>query len=55
MRPERPVFCAVGRLTRVGLLPRLLEVFFNISLLLRGRVLGERRLQPRSYTRTCAW
>ncbi|HLE16054.1 MAG TPA: hypothetical protein VI776_15000 [Anaerolineales bacterium] len=40
LRPERPVFRAVGRLTRVGLLPRLMEAFFNISLLLRGKVPG---------------
>lgn len=40
LRPDRPVFRAVGRLTRVGLLPRLLEAFINISLLLRGTVPG---------------
>jgi hypothetical protein len=39
-RPERPVFKAPGRLARVGLFARLVDSFFNLSLLLRGTVPG---------------
>lgn len=39
-RPERPLFRAPGRLSRVGLFARILDSFFNLSLLLRGRVPG---------------
>jgi hypothetical protein len=39
-RPERPLFRAPGRLSRVGLFSRILDSFFNLSLLLRGRVPG---------------
>ncbi|MCO5206135.1 MAG: hypothetical protein M9928_13965 [Anaerolineae bacterium] len=37
-RPDRPIFNSVGRLSRVGLLARLVQAFYDISLLLRGRV-----------------
>jgi len=40
MQPDRPRFHSGGRLSRVGLLPRLLVSFFNLSLLVRGRVPG---------------
>jgi hypothetical protein len=40
MHPDRPRFHSGGRLSRVGLLPRLLVSFFNLSLLVRGRVPG---------------
>lgn len=39
-RKDKPRFKAQGRLSRVGLLPRLVDAFFDISLLLRGRVPG---------------
>jgi hypothetical protein len=39
-RPERPLFRAPGRLSRVGLFSRILDSFFNLSLLLRGKVPG---------------
>ncbi|MBI3964500.1 MAG: hypothetical protein HY329_02610 [Chloroflexi bacterium] len=39
-RPERPRFRAPGRLARVGLITRLLDAVFDVSLLLRGRVPG---------------
>jgi hypothetical protein len=39
-RPERPVFKAPSRLARVGLFARLVDAFFNLSLLLRGTVPG---------------
>jgi len=39
-RPERPVFKAPSRLARVGIFARLVDAFFNLSLLLRGTVPG---------------
>ena len=39
-RPEKSSFRAPGRLTRVGLLPRILDSFFDLSLLVRGKVPG---------------
>ncbi len=39
-RPDRPSFHAPGRLARVGLVSRVLDSFFNLSLLLRGTVPG---------------
>jgi hypothetical protein len=39
-RPERPVFRAPSRLTRVGLFARLVDSGFTVSLLLRGSVPG---------------
>jgi hypothetical protein len=39
-RPERPVFHAPGRLSRVGLFARLVDAGFTASLLLRGTVPG---------------
>ncbi|MER2600106.1 MAG: hypothetical protein ABTQ73_11355 [Caldilineales bacterium] len=39
-RPNRPIFLAPGRLARVGILSRVIDAFFNISLLLRGKVPG---------------
>jgi hypothetical protein len=39
-RPERPVFKAPSRLARVGIFARLIDAFFNLSLLLRGTVPG---------------
>ena len=39
-RRDRPVFHAPGRLARVGLVSRLLDSVFDISLLLRGKVPG---------------
>ncbi len=39
-RPDRPVFNAPGRLTRVGLVSRLLDSLFDLSLAVRGTVPG---------------
>jgi hypothetical protein len=39
-RTTRPPFRRTGRLARVGLVPRFLDAFFTLSLLLRGRVPG---------------
>ena len=39
-RPERPIFLAPGRLARVGLVSRILDSFFDLSLLVRGTVPG---------------
>lgn len=39
-RSEKTSFRAPGRLTRVGLLPRILDSFFDLSLLVRGKVPG---------------
>jgi hypothetical protein len=39
-RDDRPHFHAAGRLTRVGLWPRVLDSLFTLSLLLRGTVPG---------------
>jgi hypothetical protein len=39
-RPERPIFHAPGRLARVGLLSRIIDSLFDLSLLVRGRVPG---------------
>ncbi len=39
-RPDRPVFRSGGRFTRVGLLARVIDIFFRFTLLLRGRVPG---------------
>ena len=39
-QPDRPIFRAPGRLSRVGLFARILDAFFNLSLLLRGKVPG---------------
>ncbi len=38
--PNRPVFLAPGRLTRVGLLSRILDSLFSLSLIIRGKVPG---------------
>ncbi len=40
LRPNKPVFYALGRLTRVGLFSRLLDSLFSLSLIVRGRVPG---------------
>jgi hypothetical protein len=40
LRPDMPTFRAPGRLTRVGLLSRILDSFFSLSLLIRGTVPG---------------
>lgn len=37
-RPNRPVFHATGRLSRVGLSARILNTFFDLSLVVRGTV-----------------
>ncbi|HIP70202.1 MAG TPA: hypothetical protein EYH05_02260, partial [Anaerolineae bacterium] len=37
-RPRRPVFHATGRLSRVGLSARILNTFFDLSLVVRGTV-----------------
>ena len=39
-RPGRPVFRAPSRLARVGIVARLIDAGFNVSLLLRGTVPG---------------
>ncbi|MCB0196542.1 MAG: hypothetical protein KDJ65_31605 [Anaerolineae bacterium] len=39
-RPDRPVFRAPGRLTRVGILSRILDSLFSLSLIVRGQVPG---------------
>lgn len=39
-RADKPSFKAPGRLTRVGLLPRMLSSLFDISLIVRGTVPG---------------
>lgn len=39
-REERPVFRSGGRFTRVGMLARVIDSFFRLGLLLRGRVPG---------------
>ena len=39
-RPNKPVFLAPGRLTRVGLFSRLLDSLFSLSLVVRGKVPG---------------
>ena len=39
-RSERPAFSAAGRLARVGLGSRIIDSFFDLSLLVRGRVPG---------------
>ncbi len=39
-RPERPLFQSPNRLQRVGLVTRILDGLFDLSLLLRGRVPG---------------
>ena len=39
-RPDRPEFLASGRLARVGLISRLLDSLFDLSLALRGTVPG---------------
>ena len=39
-RPGRPVFRAPSRLARVGIVARLIDAGFNVSLLLRGSVPG---------------
>lgn len=58
-RPDRPVLRSGGRFTRVGLLARLIDLLFRITLLLRGRVPGglaaaaevtyRTRLEPRHH------
>ena len=39
-RPDKPVFRAPGRLTRVGILSRIIDSLFSLSLIVRGRVPG---------------
>lgn len=39
-RPDRPRFKARGRLARVGLLPRLIDAMFTVTLWMRGTVPG---------------
>jgi hypothetical protein len=39
-RPDRPIFHAAGRLTRVGIASRVVSSLVNLSLLLRGAVPG---------------
>ena len=39
-RPRRPPFSAPSRLARVGILPRLIDTGFDLSLLVRGTVPG---------------
>ncbi len=38
--PDRPIFFAPGRLTRVGLFSRILDSIFTLSLVVRGKVPG---------------
>jgi hypothetical protein len=40
-RLERPAFRAPGRLARVGLVARIIDSLFDVSLLVRGRVPGD--------------
>ena len=39
-RPERPLFVAPGRLARVGLISRIMDSLFDLSLVVRGTVPG---------------
>jgi hypothetical protein len=39
-RPNKPIFLAPGRLTRVGLFSRMLDSLFSLSLVVRGKVPG---------------
>ena len=39
-RPDKPLFRAPGRLARVGLLSRIVDSLFNVSLVVRGTVPG---------------
>ena len=39
-RPDRPIFRAPGRLARVGLIARITDSLFDLSLILRGTVPG---------------